>query len=128
RDAYAEQIRAAGVEEVIACPDNDDAGRGYVQAAGAALTRLGISVRILRLPGLAPKGDVFDWLAAGHTGDEFLALANAAPPFTAVSLEGAGPELRREGLDLALVWPDGVRFSFTAIRDGREGVRGELTV
>jgi len=38
------------------------------------------------------------------------------------------PELRREGLDLALVWPDGVRFVLTTIRDGRDGVRGELTV
>jgi putative DNA primase/helicase len=40
RDQYAEQIRAAGNEEVVPCPDNDDAGRAYVQAAGAALTRL----------------------------------------------------------------------------------------
>lgn len=38
------------------------------------------------------------------------------------------PELRREGLDLALVWPNGIRFALTAIRDGRDGVRGELTV
>jgi hypothetical protein len=39
-----------------------------------------------------------------------------------------GPDLKREGLDLALEWPDGVRFALAAIRDGREGVRGELTV
>jgi hypothetical protein len=37
-------------------------------------------------------------------------------------------ELLREGLDLAMVWPDGVRFALTAIRDDRDGVRGELTV
>src|SRR4030095_15652735 len=40
----------------------------------------------------------------------------------------AEPQLLREGLDLALIWPDGVRFTLTAIRDGREGVRGELTI
>src|SRR4029450_1318918 len=45
RDEYAKQVRAAGIEELIACPDNDDAGRGYVQEAGAALTGLGIAVR-----------------------------------------------------------------------------------
>src|SRR4029453_13287782 len=112
----------------IACPDNDDAGRGYVQAAGAALIRLGISVRILALPGLPPKGDVSDWLDVGPTGDEFLSLASTALAFPAVSVKAAGPELRREGFDLALVWPAGVRFTLTAIRDGREGVRGELTV
>jgi len=38
------------------------------------------------------------------------------------------PTLTREGFDLALVWPDGVRFALTAIRDGREGARGELTI
>jgi DnaB-like helicase N terminal domain/AAA domain len=39
------------------------------------------------------------------------------------------PELRREGLDLALRWPDGVRFGLAAIRNGRDGgVRGELTI
>ncbi|MGH6692068.1 MAG: AAA family ATPase [Gammaproteobacteria bacterium] len=38
------------------------------------------------------------------------------------------PELRREGFDLALSWPDAIRFTLTAIRDGRDGVRGELTV
>ena len=38
------------------------------------------------------------------------------------------PHAIREGLDLALSWPDGVRFTLTSIRDGRDGVRGELTV
>jgi hypothetical protein len=39
------------------------------------------------------------------------------------------PQLLREGLDLALVWPNGgPRFELTAIRDGRDGVRGELTI
>jgi AAA domain len=38
------------------------------------------------------------------------------------------PKLQREGLDLTLVWPNAVRFSLTAIRDSREGVRGELIV
>jgi hypothetical protein len=38
------------------------------------------------------------------------------------------PELRREGFDFVLTWPDGARFALTATRDGRDGVRGELTV
>ena len=38
------------------------------------------------------------------------------------------PELQRLGLDLAVSWLNGVRFTLTAIRDGRDGVRGELTV
>lgn len=38
------------------------------------------------------------------------------------------PELQREGLDLVLAWPSGIKFALAGIRDGREGVRGELTV
>jgi AAA domain len=39
------------------------------------------------------------------------------------------PTLCREGLDLILTWPNGgPRFELAAIHDGREGVRGELTV
>jgi hypothetical protein len=38
------------------------------------------------------------------------------------------PELIRSGLDLALVWPAAVRFVLKTIREGRDGVRGELAV
>jgi hypothetical protein len=41
---------------------------------------------------------------------------------------GGKPALERAGLDLALTWSTGVRFVLTAIRDGRDGVRGELAV
>ena len=85
RDDYADQIKAAGVEEVIICPDNDDAGRGYARRAGASLSRLGVVVRILELPGRAPKGDVSDWLDAGHTREELDQLAAVAPTFDAAA-------------------------------------------
>jgi hypothetical protein len=131
RDEYAQQIRDAGAEEVVALRDNDDAGLRYRQAAAFALVRLGVAVRLLDLPGLPLKGDVSDWLTAGGTRDTLLQLADAAAPFVA-GADGTGtrtePELRREGFDLVLTFPDGARFTLTAIRDGREGVRGEMTV
>jgi hypothetical protein len=130
RDEYAQQIRDAAIEEVVACRDNDEPGLRYQQTAARALARLGVKVRPLELPGLPPKGDVSDWLDAGGTRDGLVALAEAAPVFDP-AVPGplaSEPELRREGFDLTLTFPDGVRFSLTAIRDGREGVRGELTV
>jgi hypothetical protein len=51
--------------------------------------------------------------------------AAEAPPMI---LPLTDPELVREGLDLALAWPNGVRFTLSSIRDGRGGPRGELTV
>src|SRR5262245_13258919 len=79
RDDYAQQIKAAGIEEVVALPDNDDPGRAYVQKAGASLRALGVTVRVLALPDLPEKGDVSDWLDAGHDVDELMWLARTAP-------------------------------------------------
>ena len=42
-------------------------------------------VKILELPGLPPKGDVTDWLNAGHTVEELLTLADQTPPFDPAS-------------------------------------------
>src|SRR5262250_3351819 len=36
--------------------------------------------------------------------------------------------LRCEGLDMGLEYQDGTRFGLAAIREGRDGIRGELTV
>ena len=53
--------------DVVLVPDNDDAGHKHVQEIGAALTGVAKRIRVLVLPGLPPKGDVADWLAAGGT-------------------------------------------------------------
>jgi hypothetical protein len=129
RDEYAKQIAAAGIQEVVAIPDNDEPGRTYVRQAGQALRAAGLTVRELVLPGLPEKGDVSDWLDAGHTVEELeqLVAATSAVTFATAAVE-LEPMLRREGCDLLLTWPDGVQFELAAIRDGREGIRGELTV
>ena len=129
RDEYAQQIRDAGAEDLIACRDNDEAGLSYVRRAAAALTRPGVTVRMLDLPDLPLKGDVSDYIgaqrAAGRTDNTIrhalLVLADAAPVFTRSqampqpetthSTPAAEPELRREGFDLVLTWPAGVRSS-----------------
>jgi hypothetical protein len=60
--------------------------------------------------------------------------ADPLAPFAGADSTGNGavrvqpPTLRRVGLDLFLQWDDGTRFGLSAMRDTREGVRGELTV
>jgi len=127
RDAFADQLVAAGVEEVLVVPDNDEAGRKYAQKAAGSLLKRGIKVGVLELPGLLEHGDVSDWLAAGGDKRTFNALVTE----TLLGAPTAGepepePELIRDGLNLSLVWPD-VRFDLAAARAG-DGVRGELTV
>ena len=102
RGEYSGQLRAAGIDEVVILPDNDEAGRKYARAAAMSLRNVGIAVRILALPGLAPKGDVSDWLAAGHTAAELEALvasaASDAPPPSTTDASASGGELLGMGL------------------------------
>src|SRR4030042_1091073 len=50
--------------EVVILPDNDDAGRRYAQDVTSILVKLqpAATVKIVQLPGLPAKGDIYDWL------------------------------------------------------------------
>jgi putative DNA primase/helicase len=65
--------------DVVLVPDNDDAGHKHVQEIGAALTGVAKRIRVLVLPGLPPKGDIADWLAAGGTREVLEGLVEQAP-------------------------------------------------
>ena len=62
--------------DVVILPDNDQPGRDHAQQVAEALHEVA-SVRIIALPDLPPKGDVCDWLDAGHTAEE---LSNIQAP------------------------------------------------
>lgn len=50
--------------EVVIIPDNDGPGEAHAEQVAEALQGIAGSVRILKLPGMLPKGDVSDWVAA----------------------------------------------------------------
>ncbi len=54
--------------------DNDPAGQAHAREVAACLRGKAAEIRILALPGLAPKGDISDWLDAGHTISELTDL------------------------------------------------------
>jgi len=65
---------------VVILPDNDDAGVAHAKHVAAKLAGdWAVSVKILELPNLPDKGDVSDWLDAGHTAAELHSLAAGAP-------------------------------------------------
>jgi len=76
RDSYTAALAGA---DVVLLPDNDEPGRAHMRHVAAALAGKAL-VRLLELPGLPAKGDVSDWLDAGHSIDELKALAADAPP------------------------------------------------
>ena len=76
---HAQHLRG---RHVIILADNDETGRKHAQLVAATLYAIAASVRIVYLPGLPPKGDVSDWLAAGGTKEELIGLAESAPVWT----------------------------------------------
>ena len=71
RDSYTAALKGA---DVVLLPDNDEPGQAHMRHVAAALAGKAL-VRWLELPGLPAKGDVSDWLNAGHSVDELKALA-----------------------------------------------------
>lgn len=78
--AYTDALRGA---HVVILPDNDEPGNKHAESIAAALIKTASSVKIVALPDLPPKGDVSDWLAAGHTRNELEQLVTKTPEWNA---------------------------------------------
>ncbi len=79
RDEYADDLGGADVRIL---PDNDPAGERHTQRVARGLYGKAESVRVVDLPDLPEKGDVSDWLDAGHDGDKLVRACDAAPLWT----------------------------------------------
>ena len=69
-----DHARALARHTVIVLSDNDEPGRKHVEACLRELRKAGVTAHALPLPGLPPKGDVLDWIAAGGTAVELQQL------------------------------------------------------
>ena len=89
-----------GAKLVVVLPDHDKPGRDHARQVAESLARAGVEHVIVELPGLAEKGDVSDWLAAGGTKEgleQLVKEALLAPP--AESEPTAPPEAGEPGSD-----------------------------
>ena len=129
RDEYNPHFK--GKADVI-LPDNDPPGKAHAQDVARNLHGVARSLKIVELPDLPEKGDVFDWLAGAGTLEHLEKLVKAAPewrpqplmqeaPVTGFNLTDLGNAQRlvaQHGQDLRycytwgkwLVW-DGVRWA-----------------
>lgn len=125
---YTDALEGA---DVVVLPDNDEPGRKHADRVSWALRGRARSVRVVMLPGLPEKGDVSDWLAAGGTKEQLLALVEMAPVgrFALTDAGNAERFVGRHGHDVRylrygqasgewLVW-DGQRWA--------TDLRGEVT-
>lgn len=80
--SWPEDLSVLSGRKVFVLADNDAAGDKKAKAAIGKVQGLATVARI-DLPGLQPKGDVSDWLDAGHISEELQALCLASVPLAA---------------------------------------------
>jgi hypothetical protein len=82
RDEYSETVRGANV---VIIADNDDAGRAHAHQVATSLHGIAQRVRLLDLaaawPACPVKGDIADWLAAGHDVNDLSAMLEQVPDY-----------------------------------------------
>lgn len=86
---------------VAVVPDQDEAGYEYAREVANSLIGVAREVRLVKLPNLAAKGDISDWLDAGGTVEELKALVRDAPIITEEI-----PEWRAHALDYVVLPKD----------------------
>jgi hypothetical protein len=88
---------------VVILPDNDNSGRKHAQHVARNLHRVAASVRVIRLPGLPPKGDVSDWLVNDPSGARLVRECEAAPLWEPGADSGTNSDTIDDDLILELV-------------------------
>jgi len=91
--------------DVIILPDNDAPGLDHAERVARSLQGVAASVRIIELTDLPEKGDISDWLAAGHTLDELDALVAATDPLDAAPAAPL-PRIQINQRQLSEVFPE----------------------
>ncbi|HPC97326.1 MAG TPA: AAA family ATPase [Sedimentisphaerales bacterium] len=118
--------------EVIILPDNDDAGQGYARAVISILLGLdpATTVKVVELPNLPPKGDIYDWVEARDATEpdalraQVERLVDATSPIDASEVLG-GPILTClayvEPVEVRWLWPGRVPLGRITLLVGRPG-------
>jgi hypothetical protein len=75
-DEMAQQLNGASVAII---PDNDEKGLQDALLRASKIYGLADEVRIVKLPNLAPEGDIVDWIEAGGTREVLQALLVVTP-------------------------------------------------
>jgi RecA-family ATPase len=75
----ADAVDAYRGRDVRVLEDNDAQGRENADNAVKRLTGAAKTLKVILLPGLPPKGDIKDWIEAGHTLEELLEIERATP-------------------------------------------------
>jgi len=92
KEQYAECLARA---HVVVIPDRDRAGEEHAATVARSCHKGATSVRVLRLPDLAPKEDITDWMEEGRTVEDLMSAVEQAPLFDPGQSTNEGPNSMR---------------------------------
>ncbi|MBR1156517.1 AAA family ATPase [Bradyrhizobium sp. JYMT SZCCT0428] len=121
--------------DVVILSDNDDGGRSHAEKKATLIAPVAKRVRIVHFPDTPEKGDVSDWLGAGHTIADLVQRAESVVPRVCSPLPKAAP---KTGLDVVCMadvrptaieylWPNWIALGKVHVLAG-EGGRGKTTL
>ena len=140
RDDYAQQLVSAGAQRVVVLPDHDEPGQRHAEQVATSCRSVGLTVVVIALPGLPPKGDVSDFIAANDRAELDRILADALKADVAPREAAAAttpqparrPRLKRSVVltpasgivvkPVRWLWKDRVPTSALSLEAGREGI------
>ena len=97
---WSQGLWSLGCRELVILADHDRAGERHAERVAAAMHALKceepVAVKIVLLPGLAPGADIVDWLEAGHSRDDFLAVVADTPVWVPGAAERHRAQIRCE--------------------------------
>lgn len=93
RNSYSEHFQD---RNVVILRDNDNTGEKHINTVAASLSDAAATIKMPELQGLPPKGDVSDWLEAGHTGEELKQLIHATPAWQPTTNQATPANIFRE--------------------------------
>ena len=76
--SYSDYLKG---RNVVVIPDNDGPGRDHADKVARLTHPLAASLKVVELPKLPEKGDLSDWLDAGHSVNDLTALIKGTPPW-----------------------------------------------
>jgi hypothetical protein len=112
RESHSDSLRG---RDVVIIPDNDAPGRAHALQVAGALDGIAASIAIVALPDVPDKGDISDWLGAGHGVAELQDLVARAPARGSLSegIPGAArPVIQINGHQLQDIYADAWRALF----------------
>jgi len=116
--------------DVVIIPDNDEPGRLHAESIAKSLSGIAKSIKIVDLPGLPEKADVTDWINAGHTKGELLALVEKTDQYKIQTLWDtlpSGADLQKADIKIDWVIDDVYPKQSTGTLTGKGGI-GKSTI